>query len=269
MSKKDGNIMPTRHNISRGDETYAGDAFHPGYSPDGRAGVRWSHVLVKDYGAPVAAGGEKLIKDATTTELPDTETVTYTPATDGTSPLDGTGRPSVVTITPNGVSTSVWSFDVPRNITSTTTHASSIVAMTILCTGYDEYLEPMSELITVPATGTSTAVDGKKAFKYLKSIAVTAVANAEANTLDMGIGEVFGLPVVSLEKGMMNVWVDGVVDAATKVVAVTTSPATTTTGDVRGTWDPASAADGTKQYIVWIAVADRSTKLAAFGVTQA
>lgn len=265
--------MATRHTISHADKLYAGDAFHPGYSyrtgpTDGRRGFEMSHVFVKDYGAIATLQAEGLIDSATSTELPNNETVTYTPATDGTSPLDDANNAAVATIVVNGQNVLVYDLVTPRNITTSTTHGSSVVAMTILVSGYDEYFEPMSELITVPATGTTQAVAGQKAFRYVASIAITAAADAEANTLDVGFGDAIGLPVRADKTGFFLVFCDGAVDAATKVAADTTT-ATTTTNDVRGTWDSSTAPNGTREFVVWMFVEDHSSKEALFGVTQA
>lgn len=266
--------MATRHTITHADKIYAGNAFHPGYSyragpADGRRGHEMSHVFMKDYGAIATLQAEGLIDSATSTELPDTETVTYTPATDGTSPLDDANNAATATIVINGTNVLVYDLVTPRNITTSTTHGSSVVAMTILVSGYDEYFEAMSEIITVPATGTTQAVAGQKAFRYVSSIAITAAANAEANTLDVGFGDAIGLPIRADKKGFWLVFVDGAVDAATKVVADTTSPATTTTNDVRGTWDSSSAPDGTKEYVVWMFLEEHDDKVTTYGVTQA
>ena len=265
--------MTTKHTLSRADETFAGNAYHVGYdaanSLDGRAGIKMSHILVKNYGAAKLLKVEGFLKDATSTEMPNASTKTWTTADDGASPIDlATYRPTVSTIQVAGANVSVWVMDVPRNVTTGNADAGTTAALTITVTGYDEYYEAMSEVISSPATATSVVADGLKAFKYVKSIAVYSAADATANTLDVGFGDVLGLPVRCDLKGDFIVYVDGAIDAATKVVA-DSATATTTTGDVRGTWNSSSALDSTKKYSVWINIADRSTKAAAFGVTQA
>lgn len=260
--------MPSRHTITRADEIYVGNANHPGYN-GAKHGILLPHLVTYDFGAIAANMAEGLIKDATSTELPNAETVTYTPANDATTPFDATTRPTVTTITVNGVAVSVWDLGgTGRNVTSTTTHGSSIVAMTILVSGYDVYEEAMSELITVPATGTSTTVAGLKAFKYIASIAITSAGNAEANTLDLSTGLVIGLPYACQgAHRLVFARCDGAIDASTIVAAVTTT-ATTTTGDVRGTITFATAPNGTRKFCAGILV-DHTTKALAFGVTQA
>lgn len=262
--------MTTRQTITRAAKIFAGNARHPGYQ-DGKAGIEMPHFVAYDLGAIAANLSEGLIKDATSTEVPNANTITYTPATDGTSPIDATTRPSVVTIVNQlGASVSVWDLGgTGRNVTTTVTHGSAVVATTLLISGYDMYLEPMSELLTVTAGTTSKTAAGLKAFRYVASIAITSASDSTANTIDLSTGLVIGLPFAA--QGLQTVMlarVDGTIDAATIVAAVTTSPATTTTGDVRGTITFASAPNGTKKYSIGMLV-DRTTKALAFGVTQA
>jgi hypothetical protein len=58
------------------------------------------------------------------------------------------------------------------------------------------------------------------------------------------------------------------IDAATVLGPDTTSPATGTTGDVRGTVTFASAPDGTKTYGVAYFIRDVQTKEGTYGVKQ-
>src|SRR3546814_1602886 len=102
-------------------------------------------LVVINLGAPLTADTDNMVKAATSTELPNTETVTYTPDTDATSPTDGVGP----VVTRSGVD--YWEMDVPRNVSVLTTHASSIVAMTVKVTGLDVYGEDMYEEISVAA----------------------------------------------------------------------------------------------------------------------
>jgi hypothetical protein len=103
-------------------------------------------VYLKSWGAPAAIVNNALVSAATGAELPNANTITYTTATDATSPLDGTSKPTVTTITDiNGTSRSIWPLDVARALKLTVTHGSSIVALSLLVSGYDEYGQPMTE----------------------------------------------------------------------------------------------------------------------------
>jgi len=248
--------MP-QHTISHADELYFGAARQPNMVSK-RRGVRLHPIVQVDLGAPLTLDADGLIDAATGTELPDTETVTYTPANAGTSPVDGANT--------------TWVLDVPRNITAAVSHGSSVVAMTILITGKDVYGQRMSELLTIAATGTSQTATGVKAFKSIDSIAITAAADAEANTLDVGFGDTLGLPYrLGGAYDILSKFVDGGLEAigsGTQTAGVATT-ATTTTGDVRGTWLPATATNGTRRFRMWMKIHDPSTDAGAFGVTQA
>jgi hypothetical protein len=216
-------------------------------------------LVVIDLGSPETADNDSMIDAATSTELPDTETVTYTPDTDGTTPTDGAQG----VVTKDGVK--YWELDVPRNVSVLTTHGSSIVAMTVKVTGLDQYGEDMYEEISVAATGTSETDAGKKAFKWIRSIAFTAAADAEANTSNVGFGDVLGLPAFLSGTGYVLAELeDNVAASAGTPVAGITDEATATTGDVRGTYDPSSAADGDAGFVLVAALPDPNDK----GVAQ-
>ncbi len=213
--------------------------------------VAMMNLIKVDLGAPDVLDADFLIKAATSTELPDTETVTYTPDTDGTTPTDGVG-PVVVK---GGIN--YWELDVPRNLVSTVTHASSVVAMTWTATGLDEFGNVLVETVTVAATGTSQVDATLKAFKWVRSIALIAVADAEANTVNLGTGDVLGLPMFmpSLDSAVLEFEDNASATAGTMLGGVLTEPSATT-GDVRGTYDPNSACDGAKVFSLIVAVSD-------------
>ena len=112
----------------------------------------------------------------------------------------------------------------------------------------------------------TTAVAGKKAFKTITRVA----SSAAATDFFVGTGDVFGLPIRADSRNYcLTAWNGAFVTTGTFVAAVTTSPATTTTGDVRGTYAVPDAADGTKQLTVWVFVEDDDTQTGLYGVTQA
>lgn len=136
--------------------------------------------------------------------------------------------------------------------------------------GYDIYGQPMTEVITVAVAG--TAVSGKKAFFQIAGATIAGSATAVV----IGTTDVLGCPVRILDlayiihAGYNNVLAD---DAGTAVAAVTNT-ATTTTGDVRGTFVPASATNGARRLVMSIALpaiatGPYATRIGAYGVTQA
>lgn len=140
------------------------------------------------------------------------------------------------------LATSVATLDVPRNVIADSGGADTAV---ITVTGTDEYGQVVVESITLNG---ATAVSGKKAFKTITGVASDATI---ANGFFLGTGDVFGLPVfLSNSVHVLYDTEDGAaVTDGTYVAGVLTKP-TATTGDVRGTYDPNSAADGAKNFTV-------------------
>lgn len=261
--------MPTKHHISRADQLFYGGAYDPTlFAINERNGVRFSPVSKVVLGSPIALAANTLITAATSTELPNAATLTYTPASDGVSPVDSGSRPTLSTINVGSGTVSVWPLDVARNVTAAATHASSVVAMTITITGYDSYLQKMVETLSIAATGTSQSAAGKKAFKYISSIAITSAGNATTNTLNMGWGNVLGLPFrLDKKSDLMQAWFNDVLEttAPTIVLAVTSTP-TATTGDVRGTVLLNSALNGS--IVEMFIVPNPSSRTELLGVDQ-
>ena len=152
---------------------------------------------------------------------------------------------------------------VGRNVRITTAAGDAAVYTVV---GYDVYGYPMSEAIT--ANGAST-VSGKKAFKYI--VSVTPVGTVGA-TITVGTGDVFGFPLFSNTFYDATVfWNAGLISASTGYLAGVTATATTTTGDVRGTYAVQSASDGSKTLCITqspLATLIGSTS-GIYGVTQA
>jgi len=137
----------------------------------------------------------------------------------------GTG----VTTTIDSAGTVRYVLDTPRNVTVAST--GNISAVTFTITGYDLYGQRMTQAITGPNNGTVTTT---KAFKSVISV---ATSGAVGTNTSVGYGDVLGIPVRVTDAGyIVHVgWAGALADdAGTFVAAVTTDPATSTTGDVRG-----------------------------------
>lgn len=167
-----------------------------------------------------------------------------------------TGTPGLVNgaLAVAGVAT----MDVPRNIVAAWTGAAILTVV-----GTDYYGQPQSE-----ASASGTTFTGKKAFSTITSITVSA--NVTAATV--GTGNALGLPFrVSNSCDFFSPVFDGAADAAVAatnlVVADITSPATTTTGDVRGTYLPVGTLNGAKYLAALLKVYDNTTQVGTFGVT--
>jgi hypothetical protein len=124
------------------------------------------------------------------------------------------------------------------SVTATTVGTSPVFTVA----GYDIYGYPMTEALTATASST---VNGKKAFKYITS--VTPSAADSTNTYSIGTTDIIGLPIRSDNFGDILVNYSASLDPAlvtanTGYTAAVKTLATTTTGDVRGTYTLQTAA---------------------------
>jgi len=158
--------------------------------------------------------------------------------------------------------------DTPRCVDILSSSAGD-TTQTATVSGFDQYGQAMSELIAFNGT---TRVAGKKAFKSVTNVAISA---ALAGNGSVGTTDTIGLPYRLLSKDYITFNYNATVGLLAAVTAaVTTSPATTTTGDVRGTIALASASDGAKRLVAFmampaIACGPNATRIGALGVTQA
>ena len=132
------------------------------------------------------------------------------------------------------------------------TAASGATYTTASVNGYDIYGYPVSENITITA---GSAVNGKKAFKYIKSVVLSGGTADTTHAYSVGTADVFGLPLRSDTFG------DIIVNNASSLVATTLITAATnylpadrttpsaTTADVRGTF-AATSSSGANKLIV-------------------
>ena len=188
------------------------------------------------------------------------------PASGGSFSLTaGTG----VTANTRADGTVEYVLDTPRCVTITAAGANTA---TYLVTGYDQYGQRMSALLAAPSTST---VATTKAFKSVVSV-TNANATAGTNGLTVGFNDKLGLPFRVTDAGyVVSVkWAGALAqDAGTFVAADTTSPATTSTTDVRGCYTPSSAANGARRLVMTLAlpalaVGPQATRVGAAGVDQ-
>lgn len=258
--------MATKQSITRADQVYVGSGYDAAaYGRNGRTGVPVNFLTKIDLGAPKVAVAAGIVKGATgATEAPNANTITITADTYPASPLDQAAL--LTTTTVNGQT--VMPLDVPRNVTAAINTA--VGNITILVTGYDEYYKPMSELLAIAAAG--TAAVGLKAFKYIRSVALTSDADDSGKVINVGFGSLLGLPYKLTEKSdLLSMFFDDALDVPSAVAKAITTTATTTTGDPRGTISVATVGNmnGTKTLKGWMNVVDKNTAAGLIGVTQA
>jgi hypothetical protein len=195
---------------------------------------------------------------------------TQTPAAAGSLTLTaGTSVKSVTTS--NGT---VLQLDCPRAVQLTTASGTIVTSRNLTVSGYDYYGQAMSEVIATGTTSSSVAnVAGKKAFFQITGITISGSLPV---AITVGTTDVLGIPVRVFNASYIasvksN---DALAQDAGTFVAADTATATTTTGDVRGTYDPATASNGIVRTTMGIllpaiAVGPNATRVGALGVTQA
>jgi hypothetical protein len=164
----------------------------------------------------------------------------------------------------------VTQLDTARAL-SVTTGTGTTTSSNITITGWDQYGQPMSEVIASGVVA-STTTNGKKAFYQILSVSGSA---ATTSTITVGTTQLLGLPIrVTNGVYLAHVgWSTGFAIDSGSLVAADTATATTTTGDVRGTFSPSTAPDGIKRLILGIllpaiAIGPNATRIGAFGVNQ-
>lgn len=186
-----------------------------------------------------------------------THTVTINLGAPDTADADGVcasqAGTAATAMTINGALASggVATFDVPRNVVAAWTNTA-----TLTVTGTDEYGNTVVE-----TSGSGTSMAGKKAFKTITSV----VPSANITGATVGTGDVLGLPVALPQVGMiLKEMQDGAAASAGTAVAAVRTKASATTGDVRGTYDPNAACDGSRKFQLVVALGDPGDK----GVAQ-
>lgn len=167
----------------------------------------------------------------------------------GTADADGIAASQSIatTATINGAlaSSGVVTFDFPRNVVGAWT-TNAVVTVT----GTDVNGDALVEACASGATFT-----GVKAFKT-----VTSVAASTAITLaTFGSGDVLGLPFHLPTTSLVLKELENVAAATSGTLVaglVQGTKSTSTTADVRGTYDPNSACDGSKAFALLVAVPD-------------
>lgn len=175
-------------------------------------------------------------------------------------------------LTINGASASggVATMDVARALQMVSTNAGD-TTQTVTVTGTDYYGQTQTEVKTLNGT---TVVNFLKAFKTVTRVAVSAAC---AGNVSVGNRDAFGLPFAVTDAAYIASvkWASTLAaDAGTFVAAVTTSPNTSSLGDVRGTYLPSSAANGTRRLVMGllltgIAVGPNATRVGLLGVVPA
>lgn len=174
-----------------------------------------------------------------------------------------------------GASLGMWN---PQSMTAralAVTAAASATYTTATISGYDVYGFPMVEQIALTA---GSQVLGKKAWKYIRSVVLSGGTADTTHAYSVDTTDVFGLPIRSDSFADITVnYAAGSLTAVTGITAATgyvasdrTSPATTTTGDVRGTFSGFTSGTAANKLVVRQSpqAQNVSSAVGLFGVTQ-
>ena len=230
--------MPTKHVISQADELFWGKArYAPLQGILGRTGMRIDPIVKWNLGTPDTADANGVVESQDLTAL-------------GVFSVDTTAAAAIAAAALAGV------MDVPRNIVAAWTGTAVITI-----TGTDAY-----DNVLVESSASGTSLAGKKAFKTVNNVSVSA----DVTALTVGTGNVLGLPIcLDHERDVLAFYADTTEEklAATFVAAVT-SVATATTGDVRGTVTPNTTPNGSVVMYIWMGPKGVSLSSDLVGVTQ-
>lgn len=150
--------------------------------------------LLINFGSPVVADDDAFIDAATSTELPNNSTKSYT--------FPGTASPTDNAAGQSGV------LDWPRNVTAAQVGTS--VAGTVTVTGTDIHGEALVETLTFAGSVSNESEVGLKAFSAITQIDIASATDMTSITLNVGFGNVLGFPVFVPDLAYVrSVMVDG------------------------------------------------------------
>ena len=197
----------------------------------------------------------------------------------GTGTITGYSNPTTYILTAVTATTATLTTTAGAAVVTTAgtptglTYTLGVAPVTATISGWDYYGQAMTNTIT-SSSAISTTVSGLKAFYQISSI---SVSGATGTAITVGTTDKLGLPLRVYDAGYLDRvgWNNTLAnDAGTFTAADMTTTATSSTGDVRGTYIPSSATNGIKRLVVVIALpgiasGPNATRTGALGVTQA
>lgn len=180
------------------------------------------------------------------------------------------GAAGTVTYAANATGSQVIQAYDPTKAISRTVRITSVgndSAATFTISGYDIYGQKMTQAVTGANAGVASST---KAFKYISSI--TPAGTLSGSAVTVGTGDVYGFPLASFSFPYVDIyWANTFITSSTGYTSAVVTTATSTTGDVRGTYATQTSSDGTKQLVVFqnISPVNIGTSTSVTGVTQA
>lgn len=156
---------------------------------------------------------------------------------DGIAAADATAEPAGTTVTATPASDEfVAQPPCARNLTVTVaaTTAGHVKAAAIVVTGKNLNGDAITESFT-PTVDTPATLVGAKAFKTVTSVAVPA-QDGDSVTVDVGFGQLVGIPYKLTKKRVLVTLNDGVVDTA-PTLTISASALESNTVDFNGSLD--------------------------------
>lgn len=155
----------------------------------------------------------------------------------------------------SGIVPTVGALDVPRALVGAWTNTAIVTI-----TGTDVNGQTQTE-----ASASGTTYTGKKSFATVTHIDTSA----DITGCTIGTSKIFGLPVRVSSGDLASPMFNDAADAGTFVYPDLTNPATSTTGDVRGTYTPSGSPDGAKYLSAIIKPADSGSQFGTQGIQPA
>ena len=177
------------------------------------------------------------------------------------------GNPGTIQLAPQAGGISMYDPRTTSQRALTITSAGTDTSGTASIFGYDFYGFPMHQTITLGSSG--SPVTTAKTFKFVQSI--TLAGTLSGSNVSVGTADVYGFALASYEFPFIQIyWNALLIAVATNwTAAVTTSPSTAALGDVRGTYAPVTASNGTRKLQVFVQPqAWNCTTVGLFGVPQ-
>jgi len=238
--------------------------FYPGQTPDSPTVLSWisTDIMALDFAPAIAATANIAALQTMTANVP----LTLASVTAGDITVADTlknyatgatvtalrigAKPAAVSVGSSSYM-DIWdTTTIGSRAVSITAGGTTLAGIVFTVAGYDVYGQPQTEAITGPAAGT---VNGKKTWKWISSVTPNGTS---AQTVSIGTADIFGLPIKAASFPYVTLYWNNIVQVLAQFTAAdATSPATTLTGDVRGTFTPsASPADGTKRLVAFVTI---------------
>lgn len=152
---------------------------------------------------------------------------------------------------------------ISRCITITTTGTDTGGFWSVA--GRDVYGVKITETIAASTTGAANTLVSKKAYKYITGVTPVTTGTFGSTVVYVGVSDTYGLGIYASNGAYVNINLNNVSISSTTVTPgmALNVIATSTTGDVRGTWASTTASNGTNRLITFVipSVAAMNTNL--------